>query len=509
MKIFFKFILILSFLCTISQKVFAEENWSNDLKTLFSENKAVIYVINIRTFNAEDTNKNGLIENFEESGNFINAIARLDELNSLGINTIHVLPVTATGKIKALGTAGSLYAPSSFNKLNPQFDNSKNKLSVEEEATLFVDECHKRNIRVIFDVPSCGSYDMYLKNPQYFKKDKNKQPIIPQDWTDVRLLDENNPDVYLMYKDFIDMVISLGVDGVRADVATIKPFDFWQKLIKYAREKDPQFLFLAEAFDTSRESPSEYATFTPYNKLLQAGFDGYYGSYVNLKNWSKAKDLTDHVIFNQNLFKKYNEPKSVIGSFSTHDELSPILIKGPQFSKMIIWLNATLPLNSYFVDGFQTGDTYSYSWANKKAFGSKTDDDYYFVHKGKIDIFNFSRRLGGINNEILNEFILANKFKQFSDNVIYKGNFIPLKTSDEAVFAYSRSLDNKSVIVIGNLDFTKNKTKIKITVPKINSELNIMPIKMINISSIEKGKIITDLYAGEIQVMLINNFSLK
>src|SRR5574344_216098 len=102
MKIFFKFILILSFLCTISQKVFAEENWSNDLKTLFSENKAVIYVINIRTFNAEDTNKNGLIENFEESGNFINAIARLDELNSLGINTIHVLPVTATVKINCL-----------------------------------------------------------------------------------------------------------------------------------------------------------------------------------------------------------------------------------------------------------------------------------------------------------------------------------------------------------------------------------------------------------------------
>ena len=44
-------------------------------------------------------------------------------------------------------------------------------------------------------------------------------------------------------------------------------------------------------------------------------------------------------------------------------------------SDMIIWLNATLPIDSYFVDGFQTGDDYSYKMGNKLAPSTNTDDD--------------------------------------------------------------------------------------------------------------------------------------
>ena len=75
-------------------------------------NNAIIYEINLRTFGAQDVNKDGIIEpeEGEESGNFLNAISRLDELKSYGINTIHVMPIMALGKTKALGTAGSLYA---------------------------------------------------------------------------------------------------------------------------------------------------------------------------------------------------------------------------------------------------------------------------------------------------------------------------------------------------------------------------------------------------------------
>lgn len=62
---------------------------------------------------------------------------------------------------------------------------------------------------------------------------------------------------------------------------------------------------------------------------------------------------------------------------------------------MIIWLNATLPVDSYFVDGFQTGDDYNYKMGNKLAPATNTDDDMYFTHRGKIDIFNFSRKPDG------------------------------------------------------------------------------------------------------------------
>ena len=105
-----KIFLSLTLLAFTIQASFAEEVWVNNLRRLFTNNQAVIYEINIRTFNAQDTNKNGIIDfdDAEESGTFLNAIDRLDELKAKGINTIHVMPITPVGKTKALGTAGSL-----------------------------------------------------------------------------------------------------------------------------------------------------------------------------------------------------------------------------------------------------------------------------------------------------------------------------------------------------------------------------------------------------------------
>ena len=146
------FLLTLVITFSVSMEAMAANQvWVNDLRKLFLSNAATIYELNIRTFNAQDTNANGIIEFDlgEESGNFINAISRLDELKEAKINTIHVMPVTPVGKTKALGTAGSLYAASGFDSLNPQLKSSKSNLPIEDQARKFIDEAHKRNIRVI------------------------------------------------------------------------------------------------------------------------------------------------------------------------------------------------------------------------------------------------------------------------------------------------------------------------------------------------------------------------
>jgi len=513
MKNIKKILILLAFTAFFTPQAWASEAWINDLQSMFLSNNAIIYAINIRTFNAKDKNQNGIIEENlgEESGTFLNAIERLDEIKAYGINTLHVLPITPVGKVKASGTAGSLYAASSFNELNPQLKEKNSTLTLNEEAEKFIHECHNRKIRVIIDLPSCGAYDLYLKNPKLFKLDKVGNPVVPSDWTDVRLLDAGdnskiNKDVYKLYEEFTDMVIGLGADGIRADVATIKPYAFWKKLIDETKARNPQFLFLAEASDSWKEPPSEDAVFTPYNKLLEAGFDGYYGSYFDLKNWKTAKNLYSQVNFNLGLSKKFATPKSVIGSFSTHDEVSPILINGPQFSRMIIWLNATLPLNSYFIDGFQTGDDYLYFWANKKAPKTFTDDEYYFVHRGQMDIFNFSRRPWGRHFSLLRDFVMANKFKVLNQELIANGDFITLKTSSPSVFGYSRTYNKKTIVVIGNLDFKKGQDS-KIHIPKTCDELTPIPIKIDSIPKIARGKITTKLMPGEIQVIYFQKFN--
>lgn len=479
--------------------------WSNDLKTLFLSNNAIIYAINIRTFNAKDTNKDGIIDESagEERGNFLNAIDRLDELAALGVNTVNLLPVTPVGKIKALGTAGSLYATASFNEINPQLKAPNSNLTVMDEMREFVDECHKRHIRVIVDLPCCGAYDLFLQRPELFKKDKNNNPIVPSDWTDVRLLDAGteeqiNTDVYNEYSDFIKMMVDLDVDGIKANVPSLKPASFWKNLIDQTKLRNPEFLFLAEVTPVNTV-PAEYQP-TSFDKLMEAGFDGYYGGYSELKNWKTAGELISHIKSDIDLKKKHLNKKGVLGDFATQDQISPILVNGPAFSKMIIWLNATLPINAYYVDGFSTGDDYMYPLSNKKATKTFTDDEYYFMHRGQLDIFNFSRKPQGTDFDIVNEFLMANRFKFKARNLITNGSFTSLKTSSPSVFAYSRSLDKETIIVIGNLNF-KTTQNVTISASKINDKLTSVPIKINNIPTVSHGKISTTLAPGEVQVI--------
>ncbi len=511
---FMKKLVLSIFVLMLSLPTFAKNiagDWHNDLRDLFLQNNAIIYTINMRTFNAKDTNGDELIDETEESGNFMNAIERLDNLSDMGINTLHILPITPVGKIKAYGTAGSLYAITNFSEINPQLVSKSSSLPAKSQAKKFIKECHKRNIRVIIDLPSCGAYDMFLEHPEYFVKDKEGNPIVPLDWSDVRLFDTNkknslNNDLVKEHKKFVDMAISIGADGIRADVARLKSQKFWKEIIDYARKKDSEFLFLAEASPSWTDAVSPYAYNATVEELFNAGFDGYLGNYFNLKNMKTGKELITTVENDLKLFKKYDNQKSVIGSFTTHDEVSPVLIHGADFSKMIIWLNSTLPLNSYYVDGFQTGDTYTYPLANKYAKKSQTDDEYYFTHNGQIDIFNFSRKPDGKDLSIQEEFILANKFKAYYESGLSTAKFVPLKVSNPKVFAYARVMNNASVVVFGNLDF-KDKQAVVVKVPKLkhkNKIVNIRVVKNIH-NEYSKGKIKTTLAPGDIQVLLIRN----
>lgn len=502
-----KILCAITLILTLNSVCFAGEG--NNLRTLFLNNQTNICAVNIRNFNAKDTNGNEIIDEDEISGNFLNAVERLDELKKLNINVLHVLPITPVGRLKALGTAGSVYAAENFWSINPQLVDKNSELTDIEQARRFIDECHKRGIRVIIDLPSCGAYDLFLTHPELFIKDSRQCSIVPTDWTDVRLLQTGtnkrlNQDLIDAHKKFIDLILSIGADGLRADVATIKPANFWVEIIKYTHSKDPQFLFLAEASDSWREPPSVYAEFTPYDKLLQAGFDGYYGSFFNLKDWN-AEEFIEHVKFNQKLLSSYKEPKSAILSFTTHDEVSPVLLHGENFSIMISWLNATLPFNPYCIDGFFTGDTYLYPWANTKAPKSETDDDYYFVHRGKIDLFNFSRKPGGDNENILKNFKNANQFRRENLELITKGSFNTLKSDNPSVFAYSRSLKNSVVIVIGNLDFKNPQNGISIKCTNINKKTSIKVLAGNDNIKLVRRNIHTDMNPGEIKVIKLIN----
>lgn len=505
-----KRIIILTIALFLNSFILTEAAPKKTTRELFKNNEAIIYTINIRNFGAVDKNLDGLINPLDGDikGTFLNAKDKLKALKDDGINTIYLLPITPSGKLKALGTAGSLYAMDSFNEISPDLDDLSDPRSSIEEAKEFVQKAHGLGLNVIVDLPSCGSYDLSIKKPSWFEFDKEGKTLTPADWTDVRLFRTYNLDKTLYeptlenFKSFADFALSLGFDGIRADVAAIKPYEFWKKVIDYTRQKNPDFLFLAEASPTwsnpAKEGVSHYSSI---DELLNAGFDSYYGSFSDYKNIKTKAEFDQRIISNLKILKKHPST-SIISALATHDQQAPIL-RSKNYWNQVLWLSVTLPLNTYFLDGFSVGDDFIYDYENQKASYTNTDDEYYFVHSGLFDIFNYSAPVRAKHPKFKQTYLKAIDFKQRNLDLIQQGKFELLKTNNENVFAYSITNQDRELIVVGSLD-EKNNQKVSVKSRYLKKDYLFSLVNSKKHPKIERDIINTELEPLELQVYMIS-----
>lgn len=464
----------------VEEKVAVENTqYKNNLRAMFQNNEAKILAIIPRTFNAKDENGDEKITGNEQHGTLLNAIDRLDEVKAQGFNTLHVLPVHPTGKKHAMGLAGSLYSPLDFLAIDPNLIDKNDKRSAEEQFKAFTDACHKKGIKVMLDLPSCASYDLYLEKPELMAKERDGQAKTPQGWNDIRMFQpyadetkrELNPALLDLHKKYVDMCVDLGIDGIRADVARAKPTEFWDIIIPYSHSKDSQFAWLGETYTYEDASPQANMPYDRPEDSLNSGFDAYYGQYHIFHEWKGAKDLNDFVKENLEMSNKMAKGKSVIGSFATHDDISPMFHGGAEFCNLTAGLQATLPmLNPYYVDGYQSGDDYVYDYDHEKSAQSETDCNEMIVHRGKLDIFNLSRKPGGDKPEIGQFMTKSFEMRDKYLDVITKGSFIELNKEgdkEDQVIAYARHKDGKTLLVVANKNVNRNVTA-TVKVPTMN-----------------------------------------
>lgn len=460
--------------------------WQNHFRDMLKNNQANILGVVPRTMNAKDTDGNGLIQIGEESGNFINAIERLDEIKAMGINTLHILPIHPTGKTLAMGTAGSLYAPDRFVEddgklaVDPNLKDPNVEGSAWDHFKIFIDECHKRGISVMLDLPSCASLDFARKHPELMAKEKDGQDKTPQGWQDIRMFrvwdDEAkrklNPALLDMHKKYVDACVELGIDGIRADVSRAKPIEFWNVIIPYSHSVDPQFGWLAESYTYEDASPQLNMPYDRPEDQLRGGFNSYYGQFHIFNQWTKADDLFNYMRDNIDMSNRMKEPKSLIGSMTTHDDQSPMYYGGAPWVMFTTAMQSTLPMvNPYFIDGVQTGDYFLYPYDHAKSPSSQTDNDECTVHKGRLDIFNFSRKPGGDFPQI-QEFIkssLAIRNNENYKDLIQHGSFIKLETNNPEIIAYARHKDGKTLLFVGNRN-ANMRTSAKINIPGFKAD---------------------------------------
>ena len=456
--------------------------YKNNLRTMIQNNQAVMLAIVPRTFTAQDLNGDDKVtlSTGEKCGTLLSAISRLDELKADGINTIHILPIHPPGKKNAMGTAGSLYSPAKYVTddghlaIDPMIVDKNDPRTPDEQFKALIDECHKRGIRVMLDLPSCASVDMFEAEPELMAYGRNGEDKTPQGWADIRMFepwaDEAertlNPKLFEMHKQYVDACIDLGIDGIRADVARAKPPEFWDVLINYSRKRDPEFAWLAESYTYECASPMVNMPYDRPEDLLRAGFDEYYGQYHIFHDWRNCSDFNDYVKLNLDLSHRLPAGKSVIGSFLTHDDSSSMIHGGENFCKLTTILQSTIPMcNPYFIDGFQTGDYYDYKYRDTENIETYTEKTLMNEHRYRLALFNLSRKPGGDCPDI--ERVMKGVLKMRTENLDVladrNSSFIELDKREDKydqIITYARHNNGRTILVVANKNPNRNVTGI-------------------------------------------------
>jgi len=155
--------------------------------------KAVIYNAHIRLLTAYDHNRNGQIDcplnsnGLRETGTFLKTIALLPYLKRLGINTLHLLPITSIGEAHKKGSLGSPYATRNLFELDSNLSEPFLNLGAEKEFKALVEAAHHLGIRVVLEFvfrTASRDSDWVKEHPDWFywiKEEIEDRPHVSQD----------------------------------------------------------------------------------------------------------------------------------------------------------------------------------------------------------------------------------------------------------------------------------------------------------------------------------------
>ena len=256
------------------------------------------------------------VGSFTPAGTFVAAQDRLQDLKTLGVDIVWLMPVYPRG-----GGINSPYAATNFQQTNPQY-------GTIADLKAFVGRAHELQMEVWLDwVPNhtATDADWVTTHPEYYAM-KNGKMIHPNNYGDVWQLDYNNADLVNAMNDCLKFWIDeTDIDGYRCDYISSPqiPASYWQTTIPMIKsyQEGKTITFLGEA-DIASDA----------TRLKTVGFDYDYAwqfqsSLANYGNGDAAARLRafintlldkssglsfDRMLYVTNHDQNYNESKKTL-----------------------------------------------------------------------------------------------------------------------------------------------------------------------------------------------------
>ncbi len=385
--------------------------------TISWANGSNIYEVNLRQYTRE--------------GTFAAFLEHIPRLRDMGVDMLWFMPVTPISEVKRQGSLGSYYAASSYTKIDAAY-------GTDEEFRNLVSLAQQHGMKVLIDwVANHTGYDheWTKTNPEYFRKDSERNFTEIYGWEDVIDLDYEVPELRkAMINCMKYWVNEFNIDGFRCDMARTVPVDFWVEARNACDNIKPLF-WLAEC-----EIVSYHEAFdVTYGWEVMRACDKYFKGELPFSDISEA------------LLKYTYYP---IGSrkllfTSNHDENS---YWGTEYEKYGVAAKAMAVFSCTF-----PGIPLIYSGQEKPnlrrlAFFEKDHIDW----EGKVELHDFYRQLLALRK--------TNKALQQDASVLL------LKPAQTEVLAYLCRREKDRVLVILNL--AKEERRVEIEHPAIIGSYN-------------------------------------
>ncbi|MDD7607060.1 MAG: alpha-amylase family glycosyl hydrolase [Candidatus Enterosoma sp.] len=263
------------------------------------------------------------VRDYTEEGTLSALCERLDYIKSLDVSIIQLLPIHPIGKLDKLGTYGSPYSISDYEKINPDFGNIS-------DLKKLIKECHRRGLKLVLDVViNHTSKDAkLLKNhPEYYLKKDGKITRKFEAFTDVLDLDYHSEDLQKYMIDMLKRYLSFGVDGFRFDVCSLLDKDFLKRALTELKKEKEDVVLIGEAVNSSFIEYVRSINYHCYSnqEMFQCGFDAlyHYVSFDPLLKFFETKKIEDLLKYKGALnVENYTicEEGFIIRSIENHDQ---------------------------------------------------------------------------------------------------------------------------------------------------------------------------------------------
>lgn len=234
-----------------------------------------IYEVNLRQYG-----KNSSFKGFQDE---------LPRLKDMGVDILWFMPITPISATDRKGPLGSYYAVQNYRQVNPEY-------GTMEDWKALVQKAHDLGLKVITDwVPNHSGADhpWLLSHPDFYVKDSTGKVVAPFDWTDVRKLNYDNPDLRdSMIASMKFWVTETGIDGFRCDVAGEVPLDFWKRCIDSLRAVKHVFM-LSESDKPEHHTVGFDAT---YPWIVQSVLYGIYSGKTTVTRLNEVIDSVEKLL---------------------------------------------------------------------------------------------------------------------------------------------------------------------------------------------------------------------